>query len=211
MWATLVRAHNPTCAWCHEILMGASDVTVRILAHVPAGDGRVWEEAELVGAKWPERLDAMRKLPAMRGLTLLEQAPDKARVRLDLDECPLLHAVNASGVLPRFPFQLRDGADEWLIISEREQAERFVGDLRTRGVQVEIASSREYRPNATLTDRQRELMQAAIAQGYYEVPRRVTLTELARRLKVAKSTLSETLARGERHLLNELHAPPPSR
>jgi len=207
MWATLVRAQSPSCAWCQQARSGDEDVTIRILAHFPAGGGHVWEEAELVGEKWPERLEVLRHLPGLHSATLLESTHERARVRIDVEGCPLLHAVKASGVLPRFPFEIKDGSDQWLIIAERDQTERFVRDLRKRGVKVEIASSHEYRPHATLTDRQRELMQAAIAQGYYEVPRRVTLTELARRLGVAKSTLSETLARGERHLLEDFRAP----
>lgn len=209
MWATLVRAENPKCAWCHEATWGDPDVRVKVLAHFSAGGGRAWEEAELVGEKWPERVERIRAVAGTHGVALLESNPDRARIRIEVEECPLLHAVSASGALPRFPFEIKNGADEWLIISERDQAERFVNGLRERGVKVEIASSREYKPHATLTDRQRELMQAAIAQGYYEVPRRITLTKLAERLKVAKSTLSETLARGERHLLEDLHASRP--
>ena len=44
-----------------------------------------------------------------------------------------------------------------------------------------------------LTNRQREVLLRAVEEGYYAWPRRVTLTQLAARIGVAKSTLSELL------------------
>lgn len=207
MWATLVRAQSPDCAWCHGASVSAPDVAVRVLAHFPVGRGRVLEEIEFNGHGWGRRIEELKGRPRLHGLILLESTPDHARIRIEIDECPLRHAVSVSSALPRFPFEVKDGSDEWLLISERDQADRFVKDLRGHGVKADIVSSREYHPHASLTDRQREMMEAAIDQGYYEVPRRVTLTHLAERLHVAKSTLSETLARGERHLLEGLNGP----
>jgi len=43
-----------------------------------------------------------------------------------------------------------------------------------------------------------------MAAGYFEVPRRVTLTELAERIGVAVSSLSEMLAVVEKKLLQEV-------
>lgn len=208
MWATLLRVEDPSCAWCHEATLGDDPVHVKVLSHFPAGSGRVWEEVEITGPTWKQHLEKIQQMASVHHLSLLESTNVRGRVRLEVDACPLQHAVIASGVLPRFPFEVRGGFDQWLIISEREEAAKFVSDLRGRGARVEVVSSREYHPHGSLTERQRELMEAAIAQGYYEVPRRVTLTKLAERLHVSKSTLSETLARGERRVLEELRGEP---
>lgn len=206
MWATLLRAKNPACAWCHEATLSDPQVAVKVYAHFPTGDGHVWEEAEVTGPGWKEKIDGLRDLPSVQELTILESTPERARIRLRIDACPLPQAVVASGILPRFPFEIRAGYDQWLLIGEREAGTKFIADLQEHDVDVQIVSTREYRPHASLTPRQRELMDAAIGQGYYEVPRRVTLTKLAERLHVAKSTLSESLARGERHVLEDLRA-----
>ena len=44
-----------------------------------------------------------------------------------------------------------------------------------------------------LTARQKQILRAAVELGYYSWPRRVTLTNLAGHLGIAKSTLSEAL------------------
>ena len=48
-----------------------------------------------------------------------------------------------------------------------------------------------------LSERQREVLLAAVEGGYYDTPRGCSLTELAEKLGVAKSTCSETLHRVE--------------
>jgi O-6-methylguanine DNA methyltransferase len=48
-----------------------------------------------------------------------------------------------------------------------------------------------------LTDRQREVLDHAVRDGYYEVPRRTTVLELARSLSLGRSTVEEHLRAAE--------------
>jgi len=50
---------------------------------------------------------------------------------------------------------------------------------------------------STLTDRQQEVLSAALREGYYEDPRRISQTELAGTLGIAPGTLSQHLRRIE--------------
>ena len=48
-----------------------------------------------------------------------------------------------------------------------------------------------------LTPKQRQVFELALREGYYDVPRRTSITEMARLLGVAKSTLSAQMHRME--------------
>ena len=54
-----------------------------------------------------------------------------------------------------------------------------------------------------LTERQRETLVAAYQGGYYDIPRRKTLVDLAAELGVSDQAISERLRRGERKLIHE--------
>lgn len=54
---------------------------------------------------------------------------------------------------------------------------------------------------AGLTDRQLEVLEAAIGAGYYRTPREATTAELAGDLGVSPSTLKEHLQKAERHVV----------
>ena len=46
-----------------------------------------------------------------------------------------------------------------------------------------------------LTKKQKYVLKIAIIEGYFEIPRRITLTELALKLKIHKSSLSGIMRR----------------
>ena len=52
-------------------------------------------------------------------------------------------------------------------------------------------------PATPLTDRQREVVAAAVEAGYYEVPREATLEDVAARVDLAPSTVSDHLRKAE--------------
>ncbi|GAA0242367.1 helix-turn-helix domain-containing protein [Haladaptatus pallidirubidus] len=63
-------------------------------------------------------------------------------------------------------------------------------------------------PTALLTDKQREFVVAAITQGYYEQPRRCSLTDLAESMDVSKSTASRILHRAEGKIISQFIGDP---
>lgn len=90
--------------------------------------------------------------------------------------------------------------------------ERVLGDIFTSfpdAVTVELVRTGDYSegvgdPLATLTDRQREVLDAAVRLGYYESPREATHRELAEELGIAAGTVSEQLQRIEATLIDRL-------
>jgi predicted DNA binding protein len=55
-----------------------------------------------------------------------------------------------------------------------------------------------------LTDRQREVLRAAVEAGYYEVPRRATHRDVAERLGLSVGTVSEHLQKAEARVFGSL-------
>lgn len=78
---------------------------------------------------------------------------------------------------------------------EHMPADVAVDVLRLRNVQAPEQSVFD-----RLTERQREVLDAAVAAGYYDDPRSATHEELAERLDVAPTTVSEHLRRIERRV-----------
>lgn len=79
--------------------------------------------------------------------------------------------------------------------------------MEDRGLRVEIKSIGIYsedRLQDVLTPWQFEVFNLAKQKGYYESPRQITLTELAREINVAKSSLSSILQRIHAKLLGSI-------
>jgi predicted DNA binding protein len=66
------------------------------------------------------------------------------------------------------------------------------------------AASADQRLLATLTDRQREVIETAFELGYYEIPRRTTHADIATALDLSGSTIDEHLRKAEARLMEQL-------
>lgn len=79
------------------------------------------------------------------------------------------------------------------------QFARFIGTVTS--VAYVAADYRGYRILPQLTERERFVLMAAIGDGYYEYPRRISATELAEKLGYSKSTLIEYLRKAENKVI----------
>lgn len=97
----------------------------------------------------------------------------------------------------------------WRFIARKTSDFRQVlSRLAKEGIETRIEDVAPLERKATLTGRQKEIMSTAVAQGYFEFPRRISLTGLSERVGVKPSTLSEILRSAERRIMaNALGVP----
>ncbi len=110
------------------------------------------------------------------------------------------------------PLSARFAGGWWHAVTEFSAAETFAAfreDLAEREVTVELetvydARERpdERRPaEPKLTDRQRETLELAYAEGFFEVPRHVTMGDLATAFDVSEQAISQRLRRAYARLV----------
>lgn len=92
-----------------------------------------------------------------------------------------------------------------VLFPEREALSRTYDYCRDADLSLDVRSiyqldeGREGRFG--LTDEQQDTLQAAFERGYFDVPRGITLTDLAEELDISHQALSERLRRGEKSVL----------
>lgn len=80
----------------------------------------------------------------------------------------------------------------------------IVSDLEANGLQPKILEVSRFKPRReTLTEKQERVLWLALKMGFFEFPRKITMRELARRLGIGLSTISEITRRGLRRLLEK--------
>lgn len=113
-------------------------------------------------------------------------------------------AMADSGVVPAFPLRLEGG---WLVgdlVASRDRLSAFRDELRAADLEFRIERVAETSSTGRLlTERQREVIDAALEHGYYDFPRACSLTELAEHLGVDKSVVSRVLQRAEGRIVDD--------
>lgn len=124
-------------------------------------------------------------------------------VEQDSDLLWLLAHLKAHRLLIDFPISYDDHGVTVRIVGEPELMQRAFDDLpETVRDELTIERLTEYVPDvpalgAGLTTRQREILETAVEIGYYDDPRRATVTDIATELGISQATASEHLRKLE--------------
>lgn len=185
----------PENRWIGEISRAYPDATFRLISGVRAGSGTI--QLGAVVADEPMRIaSAAAEHPSVASLEILDTSGDTVIGRYETTESDLYEFIEQSTLPPEYPIVVEDGWAEWNLTGTRDELKDFRAWLDRTGVPYELVSLVQTRDEAgLLTDRQRELLETAHREGYFEVPRECTLETLATRLEIDKSTASEMLRR----------------
>lgn len=170
-----------------EVGRGLTLLEVRVDSH----EGGTWGEEiqTLAGVQEVEWIDGTEGSEVYRVLF---------RGRMFL---PLLKKLK---LLRHFPFPIQDGVATWTVVGPESKVRALLENLESSGVAFHVDSVHHgslTRMPSSLTLRQKEILSRALAEGYFDVPRRITLTKLAPKIGVAISTLSVTLAIIEKKII----------
>jgi hypothetical protein len=129
---------------------------------------------------------------------------DRALVQIEADAPVLLGVLDRTGVPVEMPFEIADGEVDWTVTTTRNRLSDLAAELDRSEVGYMVEHVRDETSfDAVLTDRQQEVLNAAIDAGYYDSPRECTQEELAADLEMAKSTCSEILHRAEERVVKQ--------
>jgi hypothetical protein len=150
----------------------------------------------------------LKDLKSMRYIrhAYFAESPRKGRIlALIIMEAPVYCKVaRSSGVIcSSCPFNsLDDFQCDWnLLVADANALRRSLDMLKESGIKAETKDVSSAARRNVLTNRQRELILAAFDAGYFEFPRKISLSELAEKLSVRPSTLSEILRRAEEKMI----------
>jgi len=117
--------------------------------------------------------------------------------------------LTAVGGYISLPYEIRGGKVRVTFLGSAKQVKDFIKLFDQAGIRTQIISLTDakfppHSPLNRLTEKQRRVFITAYNLGYYDVPRKIGLVQLAERLHLAHSTLGVQLRRAERRLLNHI-------
>ena len=156
-----------------------------------------------------DRVDhALARDSTVSAPVLVERHPDRLVYRVELTE----EAIDVWGTIADLSGRVRRAtatATAWILdvrFPDREALVSFNRSCTSRDISVTVTQLRSDHPEATpvlgLTQKQQDILTVAYEEGYFDVPRGISQDDLAARLGVSKSAVSQRLRRA----MNELCA-----
>ena len=187
--------------WAGDLSRVIPEGTLHIQEHMPIGGGRGRTSAYIADAASDQWKKLLEVHSGIEDVEIREQGEEIHLVLIiTRDGGGFPRPLRMSGLLPKTPFQVRDGWVRWEFDGPSDRVKHLIDELQVEKVPHRIRSIGT-RGKRLLTERQRYIFDRVMQSGYYEYPRRTNLTKLAERLDTSTSSLSETLMRIEKRVM----------
>ncbi len=148
-------------------------------------------------------VSAIRRQEGVRQALEGDDGGETLPLLLVLDRPSICRASSDSAIICLdCPLNAESQPASWRFIVRRtNDLRQILSRLSQDGVETRIEDVSPLDQKATLTGRQKEIIATAVAQGYFEFPRKISLTNLSQLVGVKPSTLSEILRSAERRIM----------
>jgi len=193
----------PELVWIGDISRQYPDSTFTVLAAVPSDDVGVGL-VRITGLDIEPLLSAIESDDQITELSIIQQTDGEATIQFETTMPLLQFSSQASGLPIEMPVKISDGEATVDATGSHERISALGTQLRNFGLEFRVEYIQErLHTSQLLSEKQQELVLAAVEGGYYDTPRSCTLTELAEEVGIAKSTCSETLHRAEETMIKQ--------
>jgi predicted DNA binding protein len=137
-------------------------------------------------------------------LSLLSLSKGRYLATVRNSRCALCDIFVGSDCFLESASSLSDDAIAWRIFTPDNSCLKvLIKRLRQEDVGVELLSIKKATSDFELTPKQDEAIRMAYSLGYFDIPKKITLEELADRSGVSKATLNLILRRGQKKIFAE--------
>lgn len=197
---TRLKLKVPEKKWISEIFDDYPDTELNILNFFPYDYEKNIGNA-IIEIKHYKIDDIIKKLkvnPSIFEFTILNKKENQILINIKTTNPYLLFTIIKCGGIVEFPIEVREKYIIWTLISTRKQLDDILTlyeEFKIDYLILQITNTpSEFKENSNgLSFEESKILDTAINSGFFEVPRKISLEELASNLGLSKSWTSETL------------------
>ncbi len=195
-----IKIKFPDQIWISEIFKNYPDIKMEISHFLP------YDLEESIGNSLIEILhydidsiiEEIKKHPSVFELSILEKEKNKVKFNVKTKDPYLLYAIIKCGVLVNFPVRVEEGYAYWRLISSRDRIDQLLTLFEEKHIsydllRIGVSPYNIEDDKSKLTFDESNILDKAISSGFFEIPRKISLEELANELGKSKSALSVML------------------
>ncbi|MHA1915438.1 MAG: helix-turn-helix domain-containing protein [Promethearchaeota archaeon] len=195
-----IKIKFPEQLWISEVFKNFPDVKMEISHFLPydleksIGNSVI----EIMHYDLGPIIELVSSHPSVFELNVIETKEKKVKFNVKTKDPYLLYAIIKCGVLIDFPVRVEEGFAYWRLISTRERIDQLLTLFEEKNIDFTLLRIGKS-PYAIEDDKNKlnldemNVLDKAISLGFFEIPRKISLEELANKLGKSKSALSVML------------------
>lgn len=185
----------PKTKWLAKINKKYPELTFNILSKFLLNNNIGNTLFQIEGPTIKNFLSDFKKISNSLIYQILFEGDDFVLLNIKTEDPLILTALMKTQLLLMYPLTVKNGIVEVKVIAERSKIDQFLLKLEHKTINFSIRSIGYYHGTRLLTQKQNEILQIANKKGYYDIPRKISLSNLAKELNISPSALSETFRR----------------
>jgi predicted DNA binding protein len=151
----------------------------------------------------PAEVRQIKNPPAELKAIAQSKGVGKSSIWLESEGCGVCHTILSSDAFLVSGKSLEDCTIMYsFMVPSFEAFQKIVSALEAAGLKVKVLKMGKFEPKkGVLTEKQESIFWLALKGGFFDYPRKIDTVELAAKLGISPSTLSEITRRGMRRLL----------
>jgi predicted DNA binding protein len=155
---------------------------------------------EVSGSRAQKLLDDMKKEKNIASAKIVLDSPEQVLINVHVNEAIILNLLGETKVIIDYPLIFQDGQGFLTLIGERSDIDALLTRFEERGIDFTIKSIGGTNSKEILSEKQKDVLVKSLKAGFFETPRKVSLTNLAKEFDVSPTALSEMIRRLSKRL-----------
>ena len=192
----------PQNKWLATFNRNFPELNFHILSNFLIGENTGITSFQIRGSTVKQFISHFKDKLAKNSSQILFEGEDLVILNIKEDDPWILNTLVKTELLISYPVLVKEGKIRMEAITDRSKVDKFLTQLKKKGIEAKIERIGYFYKSTLLTQRQNEIINLAYQNGFFNIPRSISLTEFAKDLNISKSALSETLRRIFKKLAN---------
>ncbi|MHA1775437.1 MAG: helix-turn-helix domain-containing protein [Promethearchaeota archaeon] len=139
--------------------------------------------------------------------TILHNLTENLLLNLYMKDPWFLLTIIKTNIILKYPIIVQDNRIYVDLIAERQKIDQLFDEFESHHVEYSVRHIGRFSQSPILSSKQEYVLKVLLKNGYFEIPRARSLSQIANELKVAPASLSEMIRRIFKNLCTNYFAP----
>ncbi|WP_371804659.1 helix-turn-helix domain-containing protein [Candidatus Lokiarchaeum ossiferum] len=195
----------PDKKWLYNFSCKFSDLNFYILSLLPLANNKGNCLMQVKGMRNHIFFEEFEKYYDSNQYVFLHKSVNYLLFNVKMKNPWFLKAIIQSDLILHYPIRIKNGIINIELIAERSKIDNLFMKFEDQLMAYSIEYIRHYNSKPVLTPKQENVLQVLLKGGYYEIPRRSSLSIFAKSLNISPTSLSEMIRRISRNLAHNFY------
>ncbi len=185
----------PEKKWLAKFSRSYPLLQFRLLSMLPLSKNQGYCLLQIEGTNLDKFWEDFAPIYEEKKFNLIFKDEKSIALNIVIEDTWVLNLIMEAHAVLNFPITIHDGIVLLELIAPRTKIEQMFNHSNWKQLDISIKQIGQYCATSVLSPRQSEILTKALANGFYETPRKISLSEFAKDFGISPTALSGNLRR----------------